>query len=113
MPEAAFERRGDAAVITPKADVDMSRSPELRQALREAFGCGARRVVVNLEHVQYMDSSGLATLVEAMRTSRSSKVSLVLCGLQSKVRSLFDLARLATFFDIRGSCDDALGGQSA
>lgn len=113
MAEPVFERRGDAAVITPTSDVDMSRSPELRQALREAFGSGARRVVVDLQHVQYMDSSGLATLVEAMRTSRSAKVSLVLCGLQSRVRSLFDLARLATFFDIRASYEDGSGEASA
>ncbi len=114
MAEAhGVERQGDAVVVTPTTDVDMSRSPELRQALREAFGSGAKRVVVDLGRVQYMDSSGLATLVEAMRTSRSSKVELVLCCLQAKVKSIFDIARLASFFDIRDSRDDAIGGSAA
>jgi anti-sigma B factor antagonist len=47
-----------------------------------------------------MDSSGVATLVEAMQIARKQSTRLVLCGMQSKVRSIFEIARLDRVFTI-------------
>jgi len=56
--------------------------------------------VVDLSGVNYMDSSGVATLVEAMQISRRQSTKLVLCSLQDKVRSVFEIARLDRVFEI-------------
>jgi anti-sigma B factor antagonist len=55
-----------------------------------------------------MDSSGVATLVEAMQVARKQGGRLVLCGLQEKVRSIFEIARLDMVFTIVGSRNEAL-----
>ena len=97
-----------AVVVAPVGDVDMSRSPDLRQTLREVLSARPQRVVVDLTDVGYMDSSGLATLVEAMRQAKASRIGLVLCGLSEKVRAIFEIARLHQFFTIVESVEAAV-----
>ncbi|MEL6328560.1 MAG: STAS domain-containing protein [Planctomycetota bacterium] len=98
----------DAMVVAPRGDVDMACSPELRVALRSALDKPVPRVVVSFEDVTYMDSSGLATLVEAMRGAKSANKALVLYGLNDKVRAIFEIARLHQFFTIAGTLDEAV-----
>jgi anti-sigma B factor antagonist len=93
-------------IVTPEGDIDMSRSPEFRSALRTVNDRKPRRLVVNLTRVGYMDSSGLATLVECMRTAKMNRTEMVLCGMNEKVRAIFDIARLDQFFNIVPSLDD-------
>ena len=58
------------------------------------------KLVLDLSGVPYMDSSGVATLVEALQTQRKAGNKLVLCSLQPKVRGIFEIARLNMVFDI-------------
>ncbi len=96
-----------AVLVCPRGDVDMSRSPVLRQTLHDVQSRKPRRVVVDLAEVDYMDSSGLATLVEAMRAAKASNTRMVLCGMNDKVRAIFEIARLHHFFTIVDSVDQA------
>ena len=66
-------------IVRPHGDVDLSTSPDLRAALQEAFTRKPAKVVVDLSGVAYMDSSGVATLVEALQNARRSGSRLVLC----------------------------------
>ncbi len=95
-------------VVRPTGDVDMSRSPDLRMALRAVHEGRPMKLVVDLEQVGYMDSSGLATLVESMRTAKGNKTSMVLCAMNDKVRAIFEIARLHQFFTIVDSLEDAI-----
>lgn len=97
-------------VVRPEGDIDMSRSPEFRSALKGAHERKPDRLVVNLEDVGYMDSSGLATLVESMRTAKMNSTSMILCGMNSKVRAIFEIARLDQFFTIVDTVAEAVGG---
>lgn len=103
MPEeqVRIAREGSGTVIVaPRGDVDMSCSPVLRTALRGEQDLRPRRLIVDLAEVGYMDSSGLATLVEAMRTAKRNGTRMVLCGMNDKVRAIFEIARLHQFFTI-------------
>jgi anti-sigma B factor antagonist len=106
--EIVSETIGNARVLTPKGDVDMARSPLLRKAIAEAMRAAPARVVLDLSSVPYMDSSGLATLVEALQNSRKSQVALSLCALTPRVRSILEIARLNTVFSIHETRDAAL-----
>jgi anti-sigma B factor antagonist len=105
---AVHSPRTGVVVIAPRSDVDLSRSPDLRLALREAQEKRPQRLIVDLELVGYMDSSGLATLVEAMRTAKSTGSPLILACMNQKVRAIFEIARLDQFFTIVDSVDSAL-----
>lgn len=107
--EVTTEQRGDALVVTPTGDIDLHRSPAFRERLKEVASSKPARLIVDLSRVPYMDSSGVATLVEAMQISRRQSTELVLCGLQDKVRSIFEIARLDMVFKIAPDTDAALG----
>ena len=95
------------AVVRPVGDVDLSRSPLLREAISEAQRSKPLRIIVDLSGVPYMDSSGVATLVEAMTIARKKKCKLILCHMQDKVRAIFEITRLDMVFTIVDTCEDA------
>jgi anti-sigma B factor antagonist len=94
------ETIGDLVIVRPSGDIDLSGSPTLRMELRKVQTGKPGRLVIDLGGVPYMDSSGVATLVEAMQIARKNNTKLVLCALQDKVRSIFEIARLDTVFTI-------------
>jgi len=95
-------------IIIPTADIDMSRSPILRSEIKRELKPGLNRLIIDLSEVQYMDSSGLATLVEAMRIAKTHAVPLHLASMTIKVRAIFEIARLDAFFSIKDSRQEAL-----
>lgn len=97
----------DGVVLRPQGEIDLSRAPEFRQAIVQAQGDNPSRLIIDLSDVPYMDSSGVATLVETMQASRRSGNTLVLCGLQDRVRSIFEIARLDIVFTIVETCAEA------
>jgi anti-sigma B factor antagonist len=102
------EKRQEATVLTPRGDIDMSCSPHFREALRAAQESRPKRLVVDMAGVGYMDSSGLATLVEAMKMTRSGGTRLVLSGLSDRVKAIFEIARLERYFTITPSVEAAI-----
>ncbi|MBC7772230.1 MAG: STAS domain-containing protein [Pyrinomonadaceae bacterium] len=100
--------QGQAMVVTPVGDVDLTASPLLRQELKKVQGARPGRIIVDLGQVGYMDSSGLATLVEAMQQARKTGARIVLCALTSRVRSIIEIARLDSVFVIAGTVDESL-----
>ncbi|MEM7229009.1 MAG: STAS domain-containing protein [Planctomycetota bacterium] len=102
------EQIDQALVVQPHGEIDLSRSPAFRTYLTQAVKKKPERLIIDLAEVPYMDSSGVATLVEAMQTARRTNAKLVLCGLQDKVRSIFEIARLDMVFTIVGTRDEAL-----
>lgn len=109
MLEVDYEVVSDAAtVVRPRGDIDLGSAPTLRQKLNEAQRDRPAKLVIDLSEVPYMDSSGVATLVEAMQVTRRHGGHLVLCGMQEKVRSIFEIARLDMVFTIVQNQDEAL-----
>jgi anti-sigma B factor antagonist len=110
MPETnvSSETRGNAVIVRPVGDVDLTASPALRAELKRVQGQKPVRLVVDLSRVPYMDSSGVATLVEAMQQARKTGSRMVLCGLMDRVRSIFEIARLDTVFVIVSDADTAM-----
>lgn len=99
------EQEAGATVVSPEGDIDLSRSPALRATLRQAQSAKPGRLVVDLSGVDYMDSSGVATLVEALQMARRNNTKMVLCGMKDRVRSIFEIARLDTVFTIVATRD--------
>ena len=62
----AVDQQDDMTVVTPDGEIDLSRAPSFRTAIAEVFNKKPSKVVIDLGNVPYMDSSGVATLVEGM-----------------------------------------------
>ena len=103
-------RRLDQAVaVDISGDVDLHRSPALREILAKLIDEDPGRLVLNLADVGYMDSSGAATLVEALQRIQRKKGRLQMHSLKPRVRSIFEIARLESIFEIYSSEEEALG----
>jgi len=98
----------DATVIDCTGEVDLYSSPKLREALlREMRGAKAN-LLLNLSGVSYIDSSGIATLVEGLQLSQRTQTRFGLYGLRNNARSVLELARLTKVFTIFEDEQEAL-----
>ncbi|HAW95627.1 MAG: anti-anti-sigma factor [Phycisphaerae bacterium] len=94
-------------LLKPKGDIDLSRAPAFRTEIAKGIQKANGAVFIDLNDVPYMDSSGVATLVEALKTTSQSGNRLVLFGMQERVRSIFEIARLDTVFKITETLEQA------
>jgi anti-sigma B factor antagonist len=111
--EIITEKNTAGYLLKLKGDVDMNSSSDVRAALGEVFRQdqkGSKALFIDLSQVRYMDSSGIATLVEAMQNCMKLGARLRLIDLSPAVRDVFELARLASIFEIFPSINDALQG---
>ncbi len=95
-------------LLAVEGQVDMHTSPELRGKLRECLERKTTPVVVDLSKVVFIDSSGLATLIEALQAVGRYGGRLRLFGLSPAVKNLFKLSNLISIFDIRENRDEAV-----
>ena len=104
--------QGDNGVATVlvQGDIDMSSSNQVRTYLLDLFQNNQKAVVVDLSGVSYIDSSGIATLVEGLQWSHAKKTKFRLTGMTPTVRDVFEIARLLTVFEVFESNEEALKG---
>jgi anti-sigma B factor antagonist len=100
---------GEFIVIDITGDIDLSSSPDLRKVLlRELKEKRTPRVIVNLAGVRYIDSSGVASLVEGLKASRDTGLRFALVGLSKGAREVLQLSRLIKIFEIHDNEEQAL-----
>lgn len=99
-----------ATVVSIGGSVDIYSSPELRGELKVALDGKVKRLVIDMGGVSFVDSSGLATLIEALQKVQQYSGTLLLCNLSAKVLGVFQLANLDRIFQIRDTREAALEG---
>ena len=111
--EIITEKVSVGFLLKLKGDVDMNTSSDVRKSLAEVFkegSQGMKMLLIDLSQVRYMDSSGIATLVECMQNCLKTGARLRLCELSPSIKDVFELARLASVFEIFPTAIDALAG---
>jgi len=98
---------GGALVVALEGDVDLESSPEARRILLESVAKN-QPVYVDMSLVSYIDSSGVASLVEALQTARKAGSVFALASVSDAATRVLELARLDKVFTIHGSVLDAL-----
>jgi len=88
----------DTTIFTLSGEVDLSNSPILRKKLLESINTN---ILVDLSDVSYMDSSGLATLIEAMQKVNKNARTFKLTGVKGAVKNILEIARLTEVFSIQ------------
>ena len=100
MLEVATRNRNGVTIVSIKGDVDLYSSPEVRKVIIHLAENQTPVIMVDLSHVSYMDSSGVATLVEGLQQTGKYKGHFKLFGLGLAVREVFELSRLDKVFEI-------------
>ncbi len=109
--EVASRREGDTAILSPVGDIDINSQPILSAAIKQIqTDSGLVRLVIDLAGVGYMDSSGVATLVQALQTARKKSTKLVLAAPQPRVMTILQIARLDTVFRVVADVETAKTG---
>lgn len=104
-----IEEKEQVVLIAIKENrLDAHNSGELKSQLLTLFEQGKNHLLVDLQEVRFVDSSGLGALVSGFKNASARNGSLKLCGLQPQVKSMFELTRLHRVFEIFASEQDAL-----
>jgi len=105
--EYELREEGKVAVVALRGEVDLEHSPDARKVLLRCVRRG-RDLLVDLSRVSYLDSSGIASLVEAFQAARRSGTDFGLVQVSPQAMQVFELARLDQVFRIHASLEEAL-----
>jgi anti-sigma B factor antagonist len=107
--EISARRIDKITIFDVTGDIDLANSPEVRKALlKELKETKTPRVVMNLTKVRYIDSSGVASLVEGLKASRDVGSRFILFGLSPSAREVLQLSRLLKIFEVYDNEEQAL-----
>jgi anti-sigma B factor antagonist len=105
----SVRRQDKTTIFDLSGDIDFANSPKVRgSVLREIRERHTSRVMMNLTQVRYIDSSGVASLVEGLKASRDLGSRFVLFGLSASVREVLQLSGLIKVFEIYNSEEQAI-----
>lgn len=104
----AQEKHNDAAVCTVDGEVDINTSPELRKACDGLIKNNEKKVLIDLSGATYIDSSGLATLIEMFQRLKKTGGHLRLSNMNEKVKNIFEITKLYKLFEIFDTREAAL-----
>ncbi|KIH76627.1 anti-sigma B factor antagonist [Geoalkalibacter ferrihydriticus] len=103
------EEKGEVVVIQVKEErLDAHNSGELKSQMLSLFEESKNHLVIDLQEVRFVDSSGLGALVSGFKNASARNGNLKLCGLQPQVKSMFELTRLHRVFEIFSGLEEAL-----
>ena len=105
--EHSVREEGGALVASFVGEVDLQHSPTARQVLLDCIGRG-KKVLVDLSGVEYIDSSGVASLVEAFHQARDKGLEFALVAVNDSPRRVLELSRLDKVFTIHETLADGL-----
>jgi anti-sigma B factor antagonist len=92
--------------------IDAHSSGELKEYLLEMIEGGEKRIIVDLGHVRFIDSSGLGALLSGNKNILTKSGTLALVNIQQQVLSMFELTRLNRVFDIYADLNEAMGNEA-
>lgn len=101
--------QGSFAIVSLTGEVDLHTSPKARQQILDQLTAG-RNVLVDLSQVEYIDSSGIASLVEGLRMAKGNSQQFGLVGVSKPAMQVLQLAKLDKVFPIFDSVSDGIGG---
>ena len=94
-------------ILVIEGEIDLARSPELREVLHAQAKARRPSLVLDFKGVSYVDSSGLATLIEYVRKAHDFGGRFALVNVSERVQTIFDLVRLSEFLSIYPTLADA------
>ena len=102
--------QGGWAVLAVSGEVDVATAPRLRERLVDLVTEGNHRLLVDLENVDFLDSTGLGVLVGALKRVRTHDGDLALVCTQPRILKVFEITGLTKVFAIHKSVDEATAG---
>ena len=106
---ASTRSAGEITIVDLVGQIDLGSSPALRKTLLNSLKT-TNHMAINLAGVSYIDSSGIASLIEVLREAQDTKKRLVLFGVEGAVLQVLQLTRLTGVFEIAQTEEQVLHG---
>ena len=97
----------DITLVRLNGRLDATTSPEVRAVLQKLLETDQPKIIVDLQEVPFIDSSGLVSLVSGLRLAREKNGTIALSGIQLQAQTVFRLTMLDRIFPIHPSYNDA------
>lgn len=102
------ETKNDLTLCCVDGEIDINSSPDIKKIFDKLIVKKTPKIVINFSSVTYVDSSGLATLVEILKNMKAYGGRLRLTSLSPKIKSLFEITKLERLFDIVADAEEAI-----
>jgi anti-sigma B factor antagonist len=99
---------GDIVIFDINGEIDLYNAPEIKEKIKEEMNKNKVNIIINLDKVTYIDSSGIGVLISSLSNLKKVGGGLKLINVYASVRKVFELTKLTSFFDIYDSETDAL-----
>jgi len=107
MAVSSITEQSGRLVVALSGEIDMEEAPKVRRSLLDSLK-QKKDILVDLSQVTYIDSSGIASLIEGLQSARKQKNDLALVSVSQRARRVLELARLDKVFTIHADLATAL-----
>lgn len=103
------QREADRVVILDiQGEIDLYNAPEIKDTMQKLIEAQKYSIIINLEKVSYIDSSGIGALISGLSNLKKYQGSLKIINVYASVKKVFELTKLTSFFEIYDSEEEAL-----
>ncbi len=95
-------------IVEPRGRMDTAGAKPFGDRMVELIRSGAKQILIDLRHIQYISSAGFRALLIARKQSADTEGKLVLCGLSAELRRLFEMSAFTEMFTICGTREEGL-----
>lgn len=106
--ELRVRKHADIFILDIHGELDLYNTSNIKDAFQRMVEKQAKKFIINLDNVTYLDSSGLGSLIQIHHQAELNSFHLVFCNIHSQTRKVFELTRLSKFFLQERSIDDAI-----
>jgi stage II sporulation protein AA (anti-sigma F factor antagonist) len=103
------KKSGNIIIVYPEGRLDVTRSTELEEEITQLIDDeGVRNIIMNLENVEYMSSSGFRACIAILRKLKSLNGNFKISNVRPAVKRIFDVIELTSLFDIYDTEEEAI-----
>jgi len=101
-------QNNDVIILMPKGDINIDSSPRLLEAFEELYSKGQRKLVLDFQDVNYIDSFGLGTLIQIQQKLSQNKGHLAFANMAEKIKYVFEISKINLMLSIFNEQNDAV-----
>jgi len=102
------ENNNEVEIFNVKGSLDSNTSSELEAKIYTALESGQRKLIINLEKLEYISSAGLRVMLKTTKDLKRLDGNIVLCSLQDYVREVFEIAGFDGYMNIEKNLEEAM-----
>ncbi|MFP4363664.1 MAG: anti-sigma factor antagonist [Spirochaetia bacterium] len=106
--ELKIRKNAETYIIDVNGEMDLYNSYKLKELVMKMLEKKVEKFVINLENVDYIDSSGIGALIYICSTIKKMNLKLIIANIHGSVKKVIELTKLMGYFPIANSIDEAL-----